>query len=293
MDDQEEDYMSDSFININQDVRPGMPLPRRVKETFKKEEKQKEANEKSRQKSIKEQEKEQRETVLNIALGNENKGFAMLQKMGYKTGQPLGKSGKGIVEPIPLNITTGRSGLGHEEVKKRKAAENLESYRRKIHLKKQAEQQTADLFKMRLKTKQEQLQVRRDLEKSQKACQQLDMQKGLELPKEIWYWIKPKDEKEDVEEEEEEEEEEYEESEKLQILTEYLRTEYFYCIWCGTAYEDQDKVTFLKFIHVLINAFVHYVCKIKKIYRQIALETLLQIMSNALKKQNSKSKGLF
>lgn len=67
---------------------------RRVKEAFRKEEKQKEANQKSRQKSIKEQEQEQRDTALNIALGNENKGFAMLQKMGYKSGQPLGKSGE-------------------------------------------------------------------------------------------------------------------------------------------------------------------------------------------------------
>ncbi|XP_053159316.1 G patch domain-containing protein 11 isoform X2 [Hemicordylus capensis] len=209
MDDTEEDYMSDSFININQDIRPGMPMLRRMKESFKKEEKQKEANEKSRQKSLKVQEKEQRDAVLNVALGNENKGFAMLQKMGYKSGQPLGKSGSGIVEPIPLNITTGRSGLGHEEVKKRKAEENLENYRRKMHMKIQSEKQTADLFKMRMKTKREQLQVKRDLEKSQKACQQLDMQKGLEFPKEVWYWLRPSEEKEeDVDEEEEEEEEE-------------------------------------------------------------------------------------
>lgn len=82
------------YLSFSQDVRPGIPLPRRVKETFKKEEKQKEANEKSKQKPIKEQEREQREAVLNIALGNENKGFAMLQKMGYKSGQPLGKSGE-------------------------------------------------------------------------------------------------------------------------------------------------------------------------------------------------------
>lgn len=71
-----------------------MPMLRRVKESFKKEEKQKEANQKNRQKSIKEHEKEQRDTALNIALGNDNKGFAMLQKMGYKSGQPLGKSGE-------------------------------------------------------------------------------------------------------------------------------------------------------------------------------------------------------
>ncbi|KAL2306151.1 hypothetical protein Nmel_004060 [Mimus melanotis] len=102
---EEEDYMSDLFIK--QDVRPGLPMVRRVKEAIQKEEKQKEANEKNRQKSIKEEEKERRDFVLKSALGNENKGFALLQKMGYKSGQALGKSGEGIVEPIPLNIKTG------------------------------------------------------------------------------------------------------------------------------------------------------------------------------------------
>lgn len=69
-------------------------MVRRVKEAIQKEEKQKEANEKNRQKSIKEEEKERRDLVLKSALGNENKGFALLQKMGYKSGQALGKSGK-------------------------------------------------------------------------------------------------------------------------------------------------------------------------------------------------------
>lgn len=69
-------------------------MVRRVKEAIQKEEKQKEANEKNRQRSIKEEEKERRDLVLKSALGNENKGFALLQKMGYKSGQALGKSGK-------------------------------------------------------------------------------------------------------------------------------------------------------------------------------------------------------
>ncbi|XP_077199971.1 G patch domain-containing protein 11 [Paroedura picta] len=245
MEDTEEDYMSDSFINVDQDIRPGMPMLRRVKETFKKEEKQKEVNQKNRQKSIKEQEQEQRDTALNIALGNENKGFAMLRKMGYKSGQPLGKSGEGIIEPIPLNMNKGRSGLGHEELKKRKAEEKMENYRKKLHIQKQAEIQTADLFKMRMKTKQEEMQVKRDLEKSQKACHQLDMQKGLELPREVWFWLRPsrRNDVEQQDEEEEEEEDDLSASDKLQILTEYLREHYHYCIWCGTAYEDQEDLS--------------------------------------------------
>lgn len=77
-----------------EDVRPGVPMVRRVREALQKEEKQKEANEKNRQKSVKEEERERRDLVLSSALGDENKGFALLQKMGYKSGQALGKSGE-------------------------------------------------------------------------------------------------------------------------------------------------------------------------------------------------------
>ncbi|RLV98655.1 hypothetical protein DV515_00010544 [Chloebia gouldiae] len=200
---EEEDYMSDLFIK--QDVRPGLPMVRRVKEAIQKEEKQKEANEKNRQKSIKEEEKERRDLVLKNALGSENKGFALLQKMGYKSGQALGKSGEGIVEPIPLNIKTGRSGLGHEELKKRKAEEKLENYRQKLHMKKQANEQAADQFRIRFKTKQEERKMEGDLRKSQRACQQLDMQKDIDIPKETWFWIEPEEEDKKDEEDKDDE----------------------------------------------------------------------------------------
>ncbi|KAJ1212288.1 hypothetical protein NDU88_007595 [Pleurodeles waltl] len=105
--DEEDDYMSAAFISTEQDIRPGIPIARRVQEAYQKEQKHKEANLKNRQKSLKEEEKERREIVLNSAIGNENKGFALLQKMGYKKGQSLGKHGDGIAEPIPLRIKTG------------------------------------------------------------------------------------------------------------------------------------------------------------------------------------------
>ncbi|XP_061847135.1 G patch domain-containing protein 11 isoform X2 [Colius striatus] len=233
--DEEEDYMSDLFLK--QDVRPGLPMVRRLKEAIQKEEKQKEANEKNRQKSIKEEEKERRDLVLKSALGNENKGFALLQKMGYKSGQALGKSGGGIVEPIPLNIKTGRSGLGHEELKKRKAEEKLENYRQKLHMKKQANEQAADQFRVRFKNKQEERKVEGDLRKSQRACQQLDMEKDIDVPKETWYWLEPQEDEEDKEDDCTSSE--LSVPEKLHILTAYLRQQHFYCIWCGTTYEAE------------------------------------------------------
>ncbi|XP_025027344.1 G patch domain-containing protein 11-like [Python bivittatus] len=67
--------------------------------------------------------------------------------------------------------------------------------------------------------------------------------KGLEFPKVVWYWLTPKTEEEDEDEVEEEKEDELEESEKLTILTTYLREEYLYCIWCGTAYQDQEDLS--------------------------------------------------
>ncbi|XP_054248291.1 G patch domain-containing protein 11 isoform X7 [Indicator indicator] len=229
--DEEEDYMSDLFVNVRQDVRPGLPMVRRMKEAIQKEGKQKEANERNRQKSIKEEEKERRDLVLKSALGNENKGFALLQKMGYKSGQALGKS--------------GRSGLGHEELKKRKAEEKLENYRKKLHMRKQANEQATDQFRLRFKTKQEERKMEGDLRKSQRACQQLDMQKDIDVPKETWYWLEPEEEDQNNENDNEDEctSSDISVSEKLHILTAYLREHHFYCIWCGTTYEDAEDLS--------------------------------------------------
>uniref|UniRef100_A0A8C5NZX2 G patch domain-containing protein 11 n=1 Tax=Jaculus jaculus TaxID=51337 RepID=A0A8C5NZX2_JACJA len=208
---EEEDYMSDSFINVQEDIRPGIPMLRQIREAHRKEKKQQEANLKSRQKSLKEEERERRDIGLKNALGCENKGFALLQKMGYKSGQALGKSGGGIVEPIPLHVKT-------------------------------------EDFRMRLKNKQDEMRLEGDLRRSQRACQQLDAQKNIQVPREAWYWLRPEEEAEEEEEEKEQDDDEYPGEdlsvlEKLQILTSYLREEHLYCIWCGTAYEDKDDLS--------------------------------------------------
>lgn len=81
-------------LSARQDVKPGVSMVRRVKEAMKKEAQQKETNIKNRQKTYKEQEKDSREAALQSSISNENKGFALLQKMGYKAGQGLGKQGE-------------------------------------------------------------------------------------------------------------------------------------------------------------------------------------------------------
>lgn len=238
--------MSDAFLSKLQDVKPGVSMVRRVKEAVKREEKQKEKNIKNRQKSYKEQESESREAALQSSISNENKGFALLQKMGYKAGQGLGKQGAGRVDPIPLNIKTDRGGIGMEEMKKRKAEEELEHYRQKVRAKQQNETKSLEDFRSRVRTEREERKIEGDLRRSQRACEQLDSQKGITVPREDWYWPKANsDEEEDDLKEEEEDEEEVTELtsfDKLQILTSYLRGVHFYCIWCGTTYNDEEDL---------------------------------------------------
>lgn len=65
-------------------------------------------------------EKETRNKGLETALGSDNKGFALLMKMGYKQGEGLGKKKTGRAEPVPINLKVGRQGLGKEEDEQRK-----------------------------------------------------------------------------------------------------------------------------------------------------------------------------
>ncbi|XP_067241767.1 G patch domain-containing protein 11 isoform X2 [Chanodichthys erythropterus] len=244
MADDEDDYMSDAFLNKISDVRPGVPMVKRVKDALRKEAVQKEKNTQNRQKSFREQERESREAALQSSISTQNKGFALLQKMGYK-------EGAGRVEPVPLNIKTDRGGIGMEELKKRKAEEELQNYRRKVQMKQHVEKKSLEDFRVRKRTEREERQTQSDLWKSQRACEQLDSQKGITAPRDSWYWPEVvKDEDEDEEEEEEtkpegsdDEEEELTPLDKLQFLTSYLRGVHFYCIWCGTAYNDEQDLS--------------------------------------------------
>lgn len=251
MSDEEEDYMSDAFLSKIQDVKPGVSMVRRVRETMKREAQIQEKNIMNRQKPYKEQEKESREAALQSSISNENKGFALLQKMGYKAGQGLGKQGAGRVDPIPLNIKTDRGGIGMEELKKRKAEEELEHYRQKVRAKQQNETKSLEDFRSRVRTDREERKIEGDLRRSQRSCEQLDSQQGVTVPREEWYWPKTDvDDDDDDEEEEEDDKEEKDEEEavklssfdKLQILTSYLRGRHFYCLWCGTTYNNEEDL---------------------------------------------------
>ncbi|CAB3989148.1 G patch domain-containing 11 [Paramuricea clavata] len=244
MADEEEDYMSDAFLLGLEDTRPGLAFGAAARE-YKKETNRKQKETENRVKPLKQRESERREKALSNAIDSSNKGFALLQKMGYKEGKGLGKLGEGRKEPIPLSIKEGRGGLGQESELKRKQ-EMQQKYlqvAREKRVKLEAKQQ--EQFREKQKEIFSNKQVDKDLFQSQKACEQLDKAKNLSC-NEVWFWpqtLTETDEEEyDEEEYEEDEVEEMESSEKLVILTEYLRRVHLYCIWCGTSFTDDEDL---------------------------------------------------
>lgn len=57
-------------------------------------------------------ERERREEGLSQAIPSDNKGFAMLAKLGYKAGDTLGRSTAAVSEPIKIEVKSDRGGLG-------------------------------------------------------------------------------------------------------------------------------------------------------------------------------------
>jgi hypothetical protein len=76
------------------DARPGL-VPERIARQYQKDVKHKSLNAVNREQNKPRRllETEQREEGLKSALSSDNKGFKLLEKMGYKPGTAIGKSG--------------------------------------------------------------------------------------------------------------------------------------------------------------------------------------------------------
>lgn len=289
MSDSEEDYMSDAILAKCEDKRPGI-VPERIASKYKKEERAKELNVKNRIKPLRVLEHEKRNEGLNKAIGEGNKGFSLLQKMGYKPGMALGKTGTGRAEPVPINLRSGRGGLGEDTERKRKQ-EEMAAWRasmREKRMRKEAEyQKDYRLQKSKMMAGRE---AESDLYKSQRVCEQLDEAENLAEPEETFFWTPTKmkllmkeaekhntlssssSEEADPDEDppvgfhfpdelnkesyshilnpesnkcdnEEDEDELPPTNEQLERLTAYLRSRYFYCVWCGTKYDDAEDLS--------------------------------------------------
>ena len=88
---EEDDYMSSAFLAV--DTRPGLVFDKRVARKRKIEEETK-RRQKETKKPVKQIEKEKRDDGLVKEIESDNKGYALLEKMGYVKGMGLGKDGR-------------------------------------------------------------------------------------------------------------------------------------------------------------------------------------------------------
>ena len=105
-DEEDEDYMSDKFLLGTAETAPGLVTDRIAKQ-YKNEMKHNELNQRNKLKPLRAREAENRQQGLANALDSSNKGFAMLQKMGFKHGMGLGKDGKGDENSIYVCLHNG------------------------------------------------------------------------------------------------------------------------------------------------------------------------------------------
>jgi len=76
---------------------------------------QKRDKRRKKENNLRQLEEEGRAEGLARKLEADNKGFAMLVRMGYNPGQCLGKDQQGRLEPVTIAMRQGRAGLGSKE----------------------------------------------------------------------------------------------------------------------------------------------------------------------------------
>ncbi|KDR11345.1 Coiled-coil domain-containing protein 75, partial [Zootermopsis nevadensis] len=236
---------SNGCCSVKEDIRPGLIHNRTQQRTHDIERKKKVTDEDNKQQNRPQRliEAERREEGLNEAIADSNRGFALLQKMGYKPGMAIGKSGTGYVEPVRIVLKSDRSGLGRDAELKEIAAQKLAIRKRLMHKREKATD-TQD-YRARITRKAAERQIEGDLRKSQRVCEELDTSKGFDEPAEPWFWSPRKTQAADDKEDEDEPKNQQDinrEKEKLEILTLYLRRTHFYCIWCGVQFEDEKDL---------------------------------------------------
>ncbi|CAH0562029.1 unnamed protein product [Brassicogethes aeneus] len=247
MSDSEDDYMSFKvLVDCQEDVRPSLLFNRekRKHELFKK--KQDPVPQK-RQKSFHELERENRDRGLNTAISTENKGFKLLEKMGFKPGDGLGKSKAGLKEPIDIVLRQGTSGVGRESHIKEVQSKRVQH---KINRLRTCQNQ----FRLATKERTALNLLRKDFYKAQRICEELDFRIKLPDPVEEFYWTKETIKKrrkldkkeadsgtESSDDEFDEEFEQYITEDNLSALIDYIRSKHLYCLYCvitGTDEED-------------------------------------------------------
>ncbi|XP_050439341.1 G patch domain-containing protein 11 [Adelges cooleyi] len=241
---EEDDYMSDAFLNVEstRDVRPGLLMTHKDKRLHHQMKKKELCEIANKGNTVKLLEEKNRQEGLEKAIDSSNKGFSLLQKMGYKPGSGIGKNNCGRVDPIGIVLKTDRKGLGRDE-----ALREIREMKKKMILKRLsiASSMSVTEYRERRAQVEAEKQDRSDLYRCQRICRQMDLEKDIQEPSETFLWPEVTDDtdKDDIAAEDTEVvEENMSIAEQLEIVKYYLRKTYKYCVYCGTVYDNEEDL---------------------------------------------------
>jgi hypothetical protein len=140
------------------------------------------------------EQKQRDEALAKSTLSEQNKGFNLMLKMGYKAGEALGKQQsvageKKLLEPISIKLKTDREGLGKEHEKQQQMLEAERVRSELLKLKAESDEGRAKMYLNKKKSEFTLRKSRHNLHKCQRVCFQLDSTRGgLKEPRVKWFW---------------------------------------------------------------------------------------------------------
>lgn len=213
--------------------------------------KHKQASDRVSRTKISELEEEARKRGLETALDEKNKGFQLLQKsMRLENGKHFRHSEPPVAakleataaQIIPITIKNDRRGLSV-----RVSGSSDKTAGQSGRGTKLTEEAISQFQKKESMTAMSRF-LAGDLSNSRKSCHHLDTENGLTEPLNDSFWpekvmlsmrVKTQTDDEGQEEPEVKIPDTPEElAHKLQEVTDYLRSRYHYCVWCGTRYDS-------------------------------------------------------
>lgn len=241
-----EDYMSENFVV-------------ECSTTFKDVNKRKNRFDGNKSTNIKKQMTESLSIGINKSIDSKNIGFKLLEKLGGYDGRSgLGKDGKGISEPIMIDVSiiesskkTKKTGLGIVSELRNKAKMIKEYQDKLLNFKNDLLKD----FQIRCKYNDEYKRIKKSLKSAKNIIFELDCKEGI-TENVLWPIIEVIDVNTDMETAKKEwnnndalgiadDATEANLNESLESLANclvYLRQNYQYCLYCGCKYEDIDDL---------------------------------------------------
>ncbi|KAL7060032.1 hypothetical protein AAHC03_010094 [Spirometra sp. Aus1] len=172
----DDDYMSDKFLNPPTQPKPGLLNVRSVQQHRVALERAHSSKSISREKQM----ELSRDKGLNTKIGEENVGFKLMMKMGFKPSGGLGKHAEGRSEPIPIEIIDGRAGLGLHNIHQKRIRLKEQRQHKMEAFQHQFRDSMAARFKME--------KAQRQLNAARGICKRLDLSQNREKPTSDDFW---------------------------------------------------------------------------------------------------------